>query len=241
MHSVQHGPRGCWPTTFSHTLRRPRRIGLMTVATVVAACICAGPAGAATSVAGGAYGVSANVNAVLAPVSVGALPSVSLPPDGGGPFAESLLSANVAGLAPVAVARVSTQGNSGLGSARSSARVIDAGIAGLVTLSAAQSQCSATSSGALGSASVIGLVVAGIPISTVDAGPNTSIVLPVGRVVINEQRTSGSQVTVNAVHVTLNALAVSGDIVVAQSRCAVRGATRARSRHVHRVHRARRS
>lgn len=241
MHSVQRSPTGRRLSRSSHRLKRAHRVGVFSAGTLVAAYIGAGPAGAATSVAGGAYGISANVNAVLAPVSVGALPTVSLPPDGGGPFAESLLSANLAGLAPVAMAKVSTEGNSGLGSAKSSARVIDAGIAGLVTLSAAQSQCSATSGGALASASVIGLVVAGIPISTVDAGPNTSIVLPVGRVVINEQRTTGSQVTVNAVHITLNALAVNGDIVIAQSRCAVRGATRGRSRYVRRVHRARHS
>lgn len=215
-----------------------RRLGLTAAAALVAALAHAGPAAGAGSVAGGAYGVYANVNAVLAPVSVGALPSVSLPAEGGGPFTESALSANLAGLAPVRLAKVSTEGNSGTGSAKSAATVLDASIAGLVTVAAARSRCSATSSAADGSASVVDLVVAGIPISTVDAGPNTSIALPVGRVIINEQRRTGtSQITVNAVRVTLDLAAVTGEIVVAQSRCAVRSASRTRTKKL----RARRS
>lgn len=183
----------------------------------------AGSAAAAeASVSGGAYGLSANVNALVAPVSVGPLPSVSLPAEGGGPFTASLLSADVLGLASVGVAEVSTEGNSGVGSAASSASLVDVNVAGLVQASVGRSRCSATADGAEGSASVVDLVVAGIPISTVNLGPNTTISLPVGRVVINEQRRDGATgLTVNAVHVTLNAVAVSGDLVLAQSRCAV--------------------
>ena len=238
MHSVRRGPSGRRLVVSSHPLARARRLGVMTAATLATAAIGAGPAGAATSVAGGAFGLSANVNALLAPVSAGALASVSLPPEGGGPFVESLLSANLAGLAPVGLAKVGTEGNSGIGWARSSAAVADVGIAGVVTLTAARSRCSATNDAADGSASVVDLVVAGIPISTLDVGPNTEIVLPVGKVIVNEQRTSGgSQITVNAVHVSLDALAVGGDVVIAQSRCAVRGATRARRNHPRRLHR----
>ena len=197
--------------------------------------IVAGPAGAAASVSGGAFGISANVNALLAPVSVGAVPSVSLPPEGGGPYSESLLSANLAGLASVQGAKVSTEGNSGIGSAKSSASTAHVSIAGVVTASLARSSCSATRDGAEGASSIDGLVVAGIPISTVDIGPNTSVTLPVGKVILNEQQqTSGSQIVVNAVHVTLNAPLVSGDVVIAQSRCAVRASTRARSKKLRR-------
>ena len=179
-------------------------------------------AAAASSVSGGAFGLSANVNALVAPVAVGPLPSVTLPAEGGGPFTASLVSANVLGLASVGVAEVRTQGNSGVGSVASSASLLDVSAAGLVQASVVQSRCSARADGAEGSVSIADLVVAGIPISTVNAGPNTTITLPVGRVVINEQRQDGaSGLTVNAVHVTLNALAVSGDIVLAQSRCAV--------------------
>lgn len=208
--------------------RRQLRLGVAAVAASVLGLSSSAPAMGA--VGGGAYGLSANVNAILAPVSVGPLPSVSLPAEGGGPFTASLLSANVAGLVSVGVARVSTQGDAGSGSASSSAVVLDADVAGLVQVSAARSRCSATSDGAQGSASVVGLVVAGIPISTVDLGPNTTIALPVGTVVINEQRRDGpSSITVNAVHVSLNALVASGDIVISQSRCSVDTAAAARS------------
>ena len=200
---------------------------LAAVATVPAAFALAAPATAATSVGGGAYGISANVNAVLAPVSIGALPTVTLPSRGGGPFTESLLSANLAGLLPVRAAEVSTEGNSGRGSAASSAAVMDATVAGLVKVSAARSRCSATAEGAEASASAVDLVVAGIPISTVDAGPNTTISLPVGRVILNEQRRSGaSEVSVSAVHVVLSATLATGEVVLARSRCSVQASTR---------------
>ena len=203
------------------------RARLLAIATLLPAYACAAPAAAATSVAGGAYGISANVNAVLAPVSVGALPSVTLPAEGGGPFTESLLSADLAGLLPARLAQVSTEGNSGRGSAGSSATLTDASVAGLVSVSDARSRCSATAGGAQASASADGLVVAGIPISTVDAGPNTTISLPVGRVILNEQRRSGaSDVSVSAVHVILSAAVVTGEVVIAQARCSVRAATR---------------
>lgn len=202
------------------------RPGVAATALVFFGLAGAGSAAAAeASVSGGAYGLSANVNALVAPVSVGPLPSVSLPAEGGGPFTASLLSADVLGLASVGVAEVSTEAASGVGSAASSASLVDVNVAGLVQASVARSRCSATAEGAEGSASVVDLVVAGIPISTVNLGPNTAILLPVGRVVINEQRPDGATgLTVNAVHVTLNALAVSGDIVLAQSRCAVNSA-----------------
>lgn len=239
MHSVQRGRVGRRRSTPIHGRKHRHRLAVLTAGSLLATLAGAGSAGAAGSVAGGAYGVRANVNALLAPVSVGALPTVSLPPEGGGPFTESLLSANLAGLAPLGLARVSTEGNSAVGSAKSSAATADVGVAGLVTASVARSRCSATTTGADGSASVVDLVVAGIPVSAVDAGPNTSITLPVGRVIVNEQRRSGdAQITVNAVHVILSAALVTADVVIAQSRCAVTTSTRTTRRKLRR-HRAR--
>jgi hypothetical protein len=231
MHSVRHGQCGRPFVARRRSRANRHRLGSTAVATLVAVLGWAGSASAAGSVAGGAFGVYANVNALIAPVSVGAMPSVSLPPAGGGPFTESALSASVAGLATVQAAKVSTEGNSGIGSAKSSATVLGASIAGVISVSAARSRCAVTSSGAEASAAVVDLVVAGIPISTIDAGPNTSIALPVGRVIINEQRRTGdSQITVNAVRVTLDALAVSGEVVVGQSSCAVKPNTQSRAR-----------
>lgn len=223
------------PHRVAFPLKNRHRLAIILAGALSPGLLLTGSAGAAASVSGGAFGISANVNALLAPVSVGALPSVTLPPRGGGPFSESLLSANLAGLVPVQAANLRTEGNSGIGSAKSSAATWDVSVAGMVTATAAHSRCSATSSGAQGSASVTDLVIAGIPISTVDAGPNTSITLPVGRVIINEQeRTTDSRIVVNAVHVTLDAAVVSGDVVIAQSRCGVSSSTRARTKKLRR-------
>ncbi|HUR84039.1 MAG TPA: choice-of-anchor P family protein [Solirubrobacteraceae bacterium] len=212
------------------------RSALTSAATAALTLLGCASAAAAGSVGGGASALRANANALVAPVSVGALPSVLLPREGGGPFTESLLSANVAGLLPLQAAKVTTEGNAGLGRSQSSASVIEAGLAGLVSVSAARSRCSATADGATASASVADLVVAGIPISTVDAGANTTISLPVGTVVVNEQLRTANGVTVNAVRVSLSALLVTGDIVIAQSRCSVTaGGDTARTRAVRRA------
>ncbi|HUR87199.1 MAG TPA: choice-of-anchor P family protein [Solirubrobacteraceae bacterium] len=192
-----------------------------------------------SSVSGGAYAISASANPLVAPVAVGALPSVTLPAEGGGPFAETLVSANLVGLAPFGVARVSTEGNSGRGSATSSATILDASVAGVLTAGAIRSRCSARTGDAEGTAAVADLVVGGVPIATVHAGPNTEITLPAGRVILNEQEPYGnSGVVVNAVRVTLDSLPFVGDVVLGQSRCAVNTtSTRSRARALRRAHR----
>jgi hypothetical protein len=211
------------------TTRVLRLLGVAAAAAIVPTLAIVAPATAA-SVGGGAYALNANLTALVVPASLGALPTVSLPPDGGGPYVESLLSTNVLGLVPVQAAKVSTEGSSGRGTVESSASALDTGVAGLVSVAAARSSCSATTEAATGSATVAGLVVAGIPISTVNAGPNTTITLPVGTVTINEQRTTGSTgLTVSAVHVNLTAAIATGDIVIGQSRCVIRSSTRSRT------------
>jgi hypothetical protein len=216
-------------------LVRPR--GVAAVAAFALTLTCAASAAAEERVGGGAFALRADLNALLIPLSVGALPAVTLPPEGGGPFSESLLATNALGLAPVGAAKVTTRGNSGLGSASSAASVLDVDLAGLVSVSAARSRCSAAAGDAWGTTDVSGLVVAGIPIATADAGPNTTIALPVGSVTLNEQiRTGGSVLTVNAVHVTLDAGVVGGDVVLAQSRCAVKSMKSARVRALRRAH-----
>jgi len=98
-------------------------------------------------------------------------------------------------------------------------------VAGLVKATVANSACAATSGTATGSAKVVDLVVAGIPLAIVDIGPNTKVSLPVGTVTINEQvKATGAKqgITVNAVHVHLNVLGLAtGDVILAQSRCSV--------------------
>ncbi len=239
-------------------------------AATTAACVLSAAAGAsAATVGGGALGVKADVDVLgLVPANVGPAPSVTLPADGGGPITARLLSTKLLGLVTADVAKVSTQGAADPGSADSSAVVVDADVAGLVKVKVARSSCSANASAATGNATVVGLVVAGISIATVDLGPNTTISLPVGTVIVNEQTAAAGTrsraarrsartrsrsarrgaardsartrsrsarrgaarraaaastgITVNAVHVKLDALGLAkGDVVLAQSRCSV--------------------
>ncbi|HWF52788.1 MAG TPA: choice-of-anchor P family protein [Solirubrobacteraceae bacterium] len=179
-------------------------------------------AAASTTVGGGAFAIKANVSSFVAPVNVGPLASVTLPSTGGGPFTASLLNTNVLGLVAVQAGNVSTQGDTAAGTAASSANVANVSVAGIVSAQVATSSCTATASSATGSSRVLGLVVAGIPISVVDIGPNTKISLPVGTVTINEQTTTPTGITVNAVDVQLNAFGLlTGNVTLAQSHCSV--------------------
>ena len=225
-HPTVDGVRARCPAGRRFRLRGPAAVATTIALTLIGAADAAGD----VRVGGGAYAFSGDLNALLIPLSAGGLPAVTLPTEGGGPFTESLLSANVVGLAPISVAEVSTRGNSGLGRAASWASVAGVGLAGLVSVTAVRSSCSATADGADGTATVVDLVVAGIPISTVDAGPNTVIALPFGTVTVNQQVRSAGALTVNGLHVNLDAAVVGGDITLAQSRCVVKSNAPARAR-----------
>lgn len=207
----------------SHRTAGPRTALALAVGT--GALVCAQAAAAATPVGGGALAVQANVHALVIPVDVGPLPAVTLPSAGADPVTASLVNTNVLGLVTVKSGNLSTEGKGDPGTAASSATVANVDVAGLVKATVANSSCSATTSSTTGSAKVVDLVVAGIPLAIVDLGPNTKISLPVGTVTINEQvTTTGAKqgITVNAVHVHLNVLGLAtGDVILAQSRCSV--------------------
>ncbi len=74
---------------------------------------------------------------------------------------------------------------------------------------------------ASGSSEVVGLVINGIPVA-VSGAPNQGVVLPNGRVVINEQSSStgdnSAEITVNALHVVVDGLA---GVVMSSARAGV--------------------
>jgi hypothetical protein len=54
----------------------------------------------------------------------------------------------------------------------------------------------------------------------VNPAPNTTINLALAKVVFNEQISNpDGSLTVNAVHITLNALVGTGDVILAQAKC----------------------
>lgn len=145
-------------------------------------------------VGGGAFGESVEV--VLGGMAAGSgpLPSVTLPPEGGGPFTDTAssvdLSAGVTSVLSTGVLTVSTEGG-GLGShqgfATSSAQVDDVSIlTSVFTADKISSTCTSTGDGSTGSASFTNAQLNGTPIDA-DIEPNSSIaVAGVGTFLFNE-------------------------------------------------------
>jgi len=203
------------------------------IAPTVVVCV-AGPASAdVTSVAGGAFGISA---AVTVPVT-GALglapsPSVVLPTTGGGPITRTAAKATVGSLASTGVLTVSTSGDAQVShgrTTRSSATVDALNVAGRLSASTVTSRCTSNGDGSSGSTTLEG--VTGIVTATVPA-PNTVVQLPgVGSVTLNEQTVTSqpganSAITVNAIDVRIDPALLpgtSGQIIVGQSRCGALG------------------
>lgn len=213
------------------------RVGASTgvgAATVLATLVAgAGPASAdVTSLGGGAFGAQALVTpAVGAPVSVGPLPALVLPPAGTTQQTATRLATGIAGVFSTGVLTVTTQGDttvSHLRTARSTARVDNLSILSTLGASTVRSSCASNGTGSTGVSQFVGLTgVAGV--SDVPL-PNTVRNIPgVGTVTFNEQIVSnvpgsGTTITVNAIHVRLAAPTVTGgDIIIAQSRCAAFG------------------
>jgi hypothetical protein len=188
-----------------------------------------------TEVTGSAFGESVDVKLLNAvPVTSGPLPSVTMtsPPGGLGPFSQSALSASVPGLLTAGVLNASTQGGnlgSHAGFATSSASVANVNaLLGRITATVIGSTCKSNGDGSTGSSTLTNLNVLGVAVNAATA-PNTTITLPtVGRVIINEQirPTNGPTTTsiiVRAIHVELDGILGSGDVIIAESRCGAKG------------------
>ena len=219
------------------------------IAVVLIAILCAGIALAApasadvTDVSGsGAFGESVDVTVLGAgSVTSGPTPSVTLPSGGGGPVTDSLANVNLPGVLTTGLLNVSTAGTnvgSHVGTSTSSAQVVGATLLSalasslngspLLTADVISSQCTSNGDGSSGSSNLVGLSVAGSPIS-VSPPPNTTIdVLGAITVTLNEQIVNDSpgeaSITVNAVHVRLNLDGIAtGDVILSQSRCRAAG------------------
>jgi hypothetical protein len=182
----------------------------------------------ANSVSGEAFGVSVNV----AGIKIGPTPHVVLPPDGG-MVSDRLLRIAVPNVATSGTLEVVTTGSIGSGSAsaQSSATVEQANLlngvvraAAVVAMSTSTADGSTATSTAEGS-TLIGLSISGSTPVDVTPPPNTTIPIPGGAVILNEQILEGdgvhtSALTVNMIHVMLNdpvTGAITADIVVSSA------------------------
>jgi hypothetical protein len=205
--------------------RRLRSRIVMGVVAVVALSPLPGFSQATSTFSGEAVALKASaVGISLALSDTGPLPA------SGGNLKTSLASVNLLGLVSADVLSSSTSGSGS--SSQSQSSVADVSLlGGLVAADAVKSNSSATCSSGqaatTGSSELVGLVVAGQPIVTVN--PNLAISLPGGLSVIIDEQTSSSggstgssggntgSITVNALHVT----GPSVDIVVACARSGI--------------------
>src|SRR6266446_9063757 len=186
----------------------------------------------ANGVGGEAYGVSVKVSASTAAVTVGPTPHVVLCPDGG-MAADRLLKISVPNLVGSETLPVVTTGSIGSdsASAQSSATVeqvnlLNGAVAAqlVVAMSSSTADGSAARSTAEGS-TLIGLSINGSTPVDVTPSPNTTIPIPGGAVIVNEQIFEGdgvhtSALTVNMIHVRLTdpvTQAITVDIIVSQA------------------------
>ena len=182
----------------------------------------------ANSVSGEAFGVFVNA----AGVRVGPLPHVVLSPDGG-MVRDQLLNVTVPNLAASGTLTVVTTGSIGptTATAQSSATVELASLLnGLVKAEAVVAMSTSTADGSTATSTaegstLIGLSVNGSPPMDVTPSPNTTILIPGGAVILNEQIFEGDGVhtralTVNMIHVMFTdpvTHAITADIIVSSA------------------------
>jgi hypothetical protein len=186
----------------------------------------------ANSVSGEAFGVSVKASVSGAEVTVGPTPHVVLPPDGG-MVSDRLLRIAVPNVATSNTLEVVTTGSIGAGTAtaQSSATVEQLNLLnGAVTARLVVAMSSSTANGSTasstgGGSTLIGLSINGSAPVDVTPSPNTTIAIPGGAVILNEQVLEGdgvhtSAITVNMIHATLHdplTGAITADIIVASA------------------------
>jgi hypothetical protein len=196
-------------------VRRGGAIGAVVAAALVLGAM---PASAAPG-DGSAYAAKVAVTLLGAPaVNVGPL----APSNTSGPTSASLASIDAAGIVTAGLVTSSATLNEDTGIVHAQADIANVGI-GLAALKgkigAVNATCDATQAGVTGASTLADVKIPGVAVGA-NPGPNTTISLPLVKIVFNEQITGGDgSLTVNAVHIYLNALVGTGDIILAQAKC----------------------
>lgn len=205
----------------SRTVRRGGLLGLATAAALVVGAV---PAYAAPG-DGSAYVAGASVTLLgQAPITVGPL----APSNAAGPTSASLV--NIPG--PLITAGVVTSAASldeSTGAVHAEANVANANVAlgGLsISADAVNVDCDATQDGTTGSTVLANVVLPGGTVVPANPAPNTVIAVPSAplpalvSITFNEQiNNADGSLTVNGIHVRLNALLGTGDVIVSHAQC----------------------
>lgn len=195
-------------------VRRGGAIGAVVAASLV---IGAMPASAAPG-DGSAYAAKVAVTLLgAAAVNVGPLSPAST----AGPTTANLASINVPGIVSTGAATTNATLNEETGVVHADAQIAGVTIAPALIggqIGTVTAVCDATQAGTTGSTTLAGVNIPGVSVSA-NPAPNTTVNLLNVKIVFNEQTTVDGSLTVNAVHIYLNALVGSGDVILAQAKC----------------------
>ncbi|WP_424184653.1 choice-of-anchor P family protein [Actinokineospora sp. G85] len=202
-------------------IRTVRRGGVLGVAVVVALIASALPASAAPG-DGSAYAADVNVTLLNRPaVDIGPLS----PSNTSGPTTNTLASIEVPGVLTTGVVTSSANLNESTGVVHSEAAVAEARLllGNLGSIGSLKATCDATQAGNVGSTALTGVNLLGVSIPG-NPAPNTTVSIPpvlsLASLTFNEQIANpDGSLTVNAVHVRLNALLGSGDLIIGSATC----------------------
>ena len=200
-------------------MRFARRGGAVGVAVAAALVLGALPASAAPG-DGSAYGVNVSVTLIGSTVNVGPL----APSSTSGPTSAAVASVAVPSVlsAGAVTSHATLDEATGVVHTDASIAGVDIGLAAVLSgrIGAVQASCDATQSGVTGAATLADVAIPGVTVAA-NPAPNTTVeVAPLVSIVFNEQiENPDGSLTVNAVHIKLNAFAAKGDIILAQARC----------------------
>ena len=215
---------------------RTRSIRLASGAVALAVCMVAIQipiafgATSVDSVEGSAYGAYASIDLGLFNGTLGAVPSVALPADGGEvskSLATAGLTVGLTEIVDLGVLEVSSAA-SGVGGSEGnvqSVAVVDGTdiLGGIIHADNVTASCSAGSSGAVGEVTLIGASGAGVGALQVSPAPNTGISIPgIGTLTLNQQSTSSDgTLTVTGLSLSLLPVVGTGTVNIARAVCGV--------------------
>ncbi|GLZ41028.1 choice-of-anchor P family protein [Actinokineospora sp. NBRC 105648] len=202
-------------------VRRGGLVGVIAAAALLAGAL---PASAAPG-DGSAFVADASLTLLGNPaVDVGPL----APSNTSGPTSAQLASLNIPGVVTAGIVNSSATLDEDTGVVSSHADLTNVGLtlAALGSIGAINVDCTGATDGNTGSTSLANVALAGVTVP-VNPAPNTVIAVPPGpipppllSITFNEQITNpDGSLTVNGVHVRLNALLGTGDLVLASATC----------------------
>lgn len=215
---------------------RTRSIRLASGAVALAVCLVgiqipiAFGATSVDSVEGSAYGAYASIDLGLVNGTLGAVPSVALPADGGEvskSLATAGLTVGLTAIVDLGVLEVSSAG-SGVGGSEGnvqSVAVVDGAdiLGGIIHADQVTASCSADTAGTGGSVTLVGASAAGVGTLEVSPAPNTGISIPgVGSLTVNQQTiSSDGTLTVTGLSLSLLPVVGTGTVNIARAVCGV--------------------